>query len=91
MKVFKTVTDKEMNHNGFHLTFANGCTISVMFGKYTYSDEGQTTAEVAAWDKNGDWMVWSEEKWVTLKEYQTDIMSHVTPDELSRMMISLSE
>ena len=31
-KAFSTHVDKEIDHDGFHMTFANGCTISVMFG-----------------------------------------------------------
>jgi hypothetical protein len=44
-KAFQLLND---DREGIQMTFSNGCTISVIFGKYTYSDEGQTTAEVAA-------------------------------------------
>ena len=43
-------------HHGFQMTFANGCTISVQFAKGSYCDLGETTAEVAAWNSNLDWM-----------------------------------
>ena len=54
---------------GFHLTFANGYTVSVQFGPANYCDnydrrigkdevecgsEGSTTAECAVWGSNGD-------------------------------------
>ena len=47
-KAFSTQTNETYDQDGFQITFANGCTISVVFGKYTYSDSGETTAEVAA-------------------------------------------
>jgi hypothetical protein len=60
-KAFSTHVNETYNQDGFQMTFANGFTISVMFGKYTYSDEGETTAEVAVWDKDGFWFVLNEE------------------------------
>jgi hypothetical protein len=38
---------------GFHIVFGNGWTASVQWGSYNYAD-GQT-AEIAAWDKDGNW------------------------------------
>ena len=49
---------------GFHITFANGWTISVQFGVGNYCDNRyatkrlnvlSTTAEIAAWDEHGRW------------------------------------
>jgi len=54
MSKFKA-TENEW-HNGFHITFKNGYTISVQFGKGNYSDKGETTAEIAAWSPDGEWM-----------------------------------
>ena len=34
-KAFKTTTEKGF-HDGFQMTFENGCTISVQFGKFSY-------------------------------------------------------
>ena len=53
-------TDKTEYTNGFHMTFANGWTVSVQFGKVNYiSDRGHhgqsVDAEIAAWDKDGAW------------------------------------
>jgi hypothetical protein len=53
-------TDKTAYTNGFHMTFANGWTVSVQFGKGNYiSDRGHhgqsVDAEIAAWDKDGAW------------------------------------
>jgi hypothetical protein len=41
--------EKAFNDNedgGFQITFDNNCTISVVYHKYSYSDQGKTTAEV---------------------------------------------
>lgn len=53
-------TDKTPYTNGFHMTFANGWTVSVQFGKVNYiSDRGHhgqsVDAEIAAWDADGAW------------------------------------
>ena len=53
-------TDKTEYTNGFHMTFENGWTVSVQFGKYNYANNRQNTdsspdAEIAAWDKDGNW------------------------------------
>lgn len=46
---------------GFKMTFENGNTISVQFGSGNYCTNRQetksetTTAEIAIWNKNGDW------------------------------------
>jgi len=58
MSKFKA-TENEW-HNGFHITFKNGYTISVQFGKGNYSDKGETTAEIAAWGPDGEWMILGE-------------------------------
>ena len=64
-------------HNGFHMTFENGYTISVQFSKTNYSDGGETTAEVAAWD--------SDRKWVTLNEHD-DVQGWCSPNEVLEIM-----
>lgn len=87
-KAFETNFTPGFN-NGFKMTFENGCTISVQFGMGKYCDQGQTTAEVAAWNFIGDWMVWNGVSWNTLTDGTSDVMSHVRPDEVARMMSEL--
>jgi hypothetical protein len=48
MKAFNAENDKEFGIERFSMKFGNGNAISVVFGKGTYSDQGETTAEVAA-------------------------------------------
>jgi hypothetical protein len=54
MTAFKTTVGDYCN--GFQIVFENGYTVSVQFGINNYSDMGATTAEVAAWDPNGEWV-----------------------------------
>jgi hypothetical protein len=76
-------------HHGFQMTFENQFTISVQFSKHNYSDQGETTAEVAAWNSNGDWMVYNGDNWVVLTNGDTDVMSHQTTDDVARMISEL--
>lgn len=47
-------------NKGFHMTFENGWTVSVQFGKNNYVSDRSNTgesfdAEIAAWDENNNW------------------------------------
>jgi hypothetical protein len=88
MKAFKA-ENNEMHH-GFQMTFENGCTISVQFSKGSYSDKGETTAEVAAWDNKGNWFMFNEGKWVEI-EYSSDVMSRQTAGEVAKLIYTLSQ
>ena len=94
-KAFETKVDKEINHDGFKMTFSNGCTISVIFGKYTFSDNGETTAEVAAWNNaNGKWMIFQEDRlpfdqWIEL-DNETEVMARQTAEEVANLIYTLS-
>jgi hypothetical protein len=76
-------------HHGFQMTFDNGCTISVQFSKFNYSDQGETTAEVAAWNGNGDWMMWNEDNWNVLTNGDTDVMPRQTTDDVAMLISEL--
>ena len=75
MKKF-TARDNEWG-SGFQITFDNGYTVSVQFGRSTYCDQGETTAEVASWDVNG--------KWFKLGEYD-DVRGHCSPEDVLEIM-----
>lgn len=85
-KAFKVF--KNGFQEGFKITFANGCTISVIFGRGSYSDEGKTTAEVAAFDSNGNWMVWNDGQWIVLSD--SDVMPRQTAEQVVTLMNELS-
>ena len=78
-------------HHGFQMTFQNGCTISVQFSKFNYSDQGKTTAEVAAWNSNKDWMMYNGDNWIVLTDGETDVMSHQTTDDIAMLIYTLSQ
>jgi hypothetical protein len=88
-KAFKTTVELGY-HDGFQMTFENGCTISVQFSKHTYSDEGQTTAEVAAWDNQGNWLMSDGEKWSEVEE-GSDVLARQTAGEVAKLIYTLSQ
>ena len=71
--MLKVIKDNYLN--GFQMQFANGWTVSVMFGKANYisdrGNDGQSAdAEIAAWDENGNWYFFDDTNdtvkgWVT--------------------------
>lgn len=76
-------TDKTAYTNGFHMTFANGWTVSVQFGKGNYiSDRGHrgqsVDAEIAAWDADG--------KWYRFEDQDDNVKGWVKADEVADFM-----
>ena len=88
-KAFKTMVERGYNE-GFQMTFENGCTISVQFGKHTYSDAGETTAEVAAWDNQGNWLMFDEDKWTEI-ENGSDVMARQSASDVAKLIYTLSQ
>ena len=88
-KAFRTTTELGY-HDGFQMTFKNGCTISVQFSEHTYSDGGKTTAEVAAWDDKGNWLMFDGEKWSDIED-SSDVMSHQSSDSVAIMISELAK
>ena len=88
-KAFTTTTELGY-HDGFQMTFENGCTISVQFGKHTYSDAGETTAEVAAWDNKNNWLLFDEDKWTEVEKY-SDVMPRQTASDVAKLIYTLSQ
>ena len=64
-------------HHGFQMDFANGCTISVQFSKGNYCDQGETTAEVAVFDKDNNFVT---KKLVASAEH--DVVGWLDKEEL---------
>ena len=81
--------EKNEWHHGFQMTFTNGYTISVQFSKGNYCDEGETTAEVAAWNGDGDWMTWNDGHWTVYPKGESDVMSHQTTDDVAMLISEL--
>jgi hypothetical protein len=76
-------------HHGFQMTFDNKCTISVQFNGRSYCDAGKTTAEVAAWNNDNDWMKWNGNNWDVLANKETYVMASCTPDNIATMISEL--
>lgn len=75
--------------NGFQITFSNKITVSVVFGKYTFSDGGETTCEVAVID-NHEWLIRNDDgEWIRIREY-AEVMSRITADELAVIINEVS-
>jgi hypothetical protein len=84
MKAFETFVDN-YSHNGFSMSFENGFTISVQFSKYHRCDAGNTTAEVAIWDKDNNWYLFSDGTWQKMPQY-AEVMSYQTANEVANLI-----
>lgn len=79
--------NKDNGFNGFQMTFENGWTVSVQFGKFNYADlEPNTpssayTAEIAAWDATGNWFEFSD---------GDKVKGHCTPDKVAEFIHQIS-
>jgi hypothetical protein len=70
---------------GFHITFNNGYTVSVQFGRGNYGD-GKTTAEIAAWDRNDKWYHSNVIRWES-----DDVRGYATPEEVAAFIHEVSQ
>lgn len=86
-------------NKGFHMTFANLCTVSVQFGYTNYCDSNQgnyynqpaggvasPNAEVAARDAEG--------KWIHPEGFDfdgDDVIGYLTPDEVARFIQAVKD
>lgn len=77
---------------GFHIKFENGWTVSVQFGRGNYCDHYRSsasygyagkseTAEIAAWDKSGEFYVF---------EGGDNVRGYVWADEVARFIKEVS-
>jgi len=80
---------KYCSRPGFQMTFENGWTVSVQWHSFAYCDRkgfdyapgseefnDSQTAEIAAWDSNGDWY-----------EFGSDtVLGYQTPDQVAAFM-----
>lgn len=83
-KAFKTFVD-DYSHDGFSMSFENGFTISVQFSKHHRCDAGNTTAEVAIWDKEDNWYLYDEGTWYKLPQY-AEVMSYQTAEQVAHLI-----
>lgn len=81
---------KTTSANGFHVTFKNGCTISVQWnpGNYVSDRSGEygesresPTAEVAAWGPDGQWIKLGQ---------NDDVAGWQTPEDVIKLMAEVA-
>lgn len=82
-------------HNGIHITFANGVTVSVQWHGGNYcanrneefdTDKPCENAEVAVWDKDDAWL--TRRVWTGLGKgpLGDDVAGWVSPDEVAEVL-----
>ena len=79
------ISDRDYGTKGIQITLSNGVLVSVIFGFGSYSDQGETTAEVAVIDREGNWYVFSNGKLVPCPD-GSDVNGYIKPDELVDIM-----
>jgi hypothetical protein len=69
---------KTFSEPGFQMTFANEWTINVQWNKFSYSSgkNPSKTAEIAAWNKNG-------ENYLFTDNGRPEILNNLTPNEIA--------
>lgn len=79
-------------HSGFIMTFSNGYTFSVSFRERSYSDQGETTAEVAVWHSKEDhWLCFEDGAWEVVPEGRSAVLGHQTPDQIAELISALQK
>ena len=72
------------------MTFRNGYTLSVIYGERSYSDQGESTAEVAAWHSKEDhWLAFEEGAWMEVPDGRSAVLGHQTPDQVAELIQAL--
>jgi hypothetical protein len=66
---------------GFYIRFGNGYEISVQFGQVNGCDGGKTTAEVAVFDPEGQFVRLSDDD---------DVLYNVTPERVAELIFEYS-
>ena len=72
---------ESITREGFSMLLANGVSVSVIYGDGSFSDKGETTAEVAVTDSKGNWYILADDKLVVFP-LGSEVIPNVTPDEL---------
>jgi hypothetical protein len=72
---------ESITREGFSMLLANGVSVSVIYGDGSFSDKGETTAEVAVTDSKGNWYILADDKLVVFP-LGSEVNPNVTPDEL---------
>lgn len=87
------------NGNGFHMTFANGWTVSVQFGSGNYCKNHATfapkveksdspDAEIAAWNAQGMWFDFRTGG--VFPKGKNDVRGYQTPDQVAAFIAQIA-
>lgn len=79
------ISGTDYGTKGLQITLSNQVLVSVIFGFGSYSDQGETTAEVAVIDKNKNWYIFEDGKLIPCPD-GSDVNSHIEPDQLVDIM-----
>lgn len=80
------------SNDSFTIGYANGYLVSVYYGHGSYSDNGDSTCEVACFDKDGGWLQYNFENQEFIKiPTGADIHPRITPEELSEIMYQINK
>lgn len=77
--------DSNPSNNGFTLTFLNGITVSVRWGDMNYSDNGESTAECAAYDSDGQWVLVNG-----FNYHDNTVLPNLSTEDVARFMFNAS-
>jgi poly(3-hydroxybutyrate) depolymerase len=77
---------KVADNVGFNVMFTNEWEVSVRWGKGHQCDNGKTTVEVAVFDPEENWYTLDDDDNVLVKWEGTNVMGHVTPETLTRIL-----
>lgn len=80
------------SEDSFSIGYDNGTLVSVYFGQGSYSDNGDSTCEVACFDKDGKWLMYDfESKSFISIPSGSEIHPRITPEQLSEIMYQISK
>lgn len=72
----------ETPQNGFHLVLDNGYTVSIQWHEGSYGHHDGSSAELAAWDRDGNWLKLSE---------NDDVIGWQSVDDALKLIIEISQ
>ena len=79
------ISGTDYGTKGIQIRLSNGVLVSIIFGFGSYSNQGETTAEVAVIDREDNWYVFANGELVPCSN-GSDVNSYIKPDELVDIM-----
>jgi hypothetical protein len=79
------ISGTDYGTKGLQIRLSNQVLVSVIFGLGSYSDQGETTAEVAVIDRENNWYIFANGELVP-SPGGSDVNSYIRPDQLVDIM-----